>query len=101
MKELYSGPPQKLGTNIKVGTFHGKGNGNTDNAIMIPITNVYLFQFFYATGGGTNTQHTDITEDKGYLLAIIDADSGKIIETSANMLYSSLDEFKRFFKEYK
>ena len=101
MSQLINGQPQKLGTDIRIGTFKGREGAVTDNAIMIPITNVYLFYYYYETGITPSTEHRDLTENIGYLSAVIDANTGIIIDINLNVLYDDQYEFENCFKDFE
>lgn len=84
---------------LQVGTFSGKADSSS-NAILVPITNIYAFRYFYQSGIGMTpyAEHLDITENKGYVDIVIDANTGKIIDSSLNTAYTDYDDFRRCFR---
>lgn len=97
IKPLLDNSADPLICSLEVGTFSGRGDSHTDNAIFISLSNVYVFSYFYKVPGiGTNTKHKDYRYPAGFS-AVIDANTGKILDASINTAYSGPEEFKGFF----
>lgn len=100
MKPLLDNSADPIIGSVRVGTFSGRGASHTDNAIAITISNVYIFSYLYKVPGlGTGTTHEDVRPPYG-VMAIIDANTGKILDVDVNTAYSGPEDFESFFKEY-